>query len=108
MLRNDYPPHTHMHTHASAPHPQTPRLDEAYSRDVLLLLRGLCAHQHMQQLAAASSPPAVAAAVAPAVPAVAGAGKPYGGAPAVLLGGVKVFLTAKVPTGRMPPENLAG
>ncbi|KAG2425181.1 hypothetical protein HXX76_013935 [Chlamydomonas incerta] len=88
------------------------RLNEAYSRDLLLLLRGLAAHAQL---------PSAAAAYAAATGSSSGSSSsggsgwtdkpeplPYSGAPAVLLGGVKLFLAAKVPTGRVPPENLDG
>ncbi|KAG2487336.1 hypothetical protein HYH03_014052 [Edaphochlamys debaryana] len=90
------------------------RLNEAYSRDLLLLLRGLRAHQLASAAAAASLPGGQRPAAlrspeegrrGPRPPA---APLPYDGPPVVLLDGVRAFLAGKVPTGRMPPECLQG
>ncbi len=116
-------------------------MSEAYSRDLLLLLRGLDRHAKLSAAAAATAgggaadaaPRASSAqdegpqglAQAPAGPLLGsqqqppsgsqrpwglrGRGAvPYGGPPPELLEGVERFLVAKIPTGRMPPENVEG
>ncbi|GIL59289.1 hypothetical protein Vafri_14192 [Volvox africanus] len=82
------------------------RLNEAYSRDLLVLLQGLSRHAWLSSRLSsqASGRPAPSGEVAAKTK-----WKPkYRGPPLQLLKGVWQFLLAKIPTGRMPPENIDG
>ncbi|GIL84027.1 hypothetical protein Vretifemale_12739, partial [Volvox reticuliferus] len=89
------------------------RLNEAYSRDLLVLLRGLSRHAKLSAASTEASAPASSGVAAAKTAAHIGTDralrKPrYLGPPPQLLRGVRQFLLAKIPTGRMPPENIDG
>ncbi|GLI60138.1 hypothetical protein VaNZ11_002210 [Volvox africanus] len=91
------------------------RLNEAYSRDLLLLLQGLGRHARLSASPSLENSGVPAPSGEPAAKTTARAGtvkalrKPkYRGPPPQLLKGVWQFLLAKIPTGRMPPENIDG